>query len=100
MAPTLSVEVLIIFCRERAADAQKWAKSRRDAADTWTTGTDAEHRSAHQLAERTGGRRIPFNSAAERQRLGEKELSIAAKHDAEARIFEAIADRLEAHHAR
>lgn len=90
-----SAEDLLRFCRERAAEAKRLARVRRDAKVAWTTGTEADHREAHKMAERMTGERVRYVNAAERKVNAEREERIAVKYDHEARAFDQLSALLE-----
>ena len=73
----LSPEDLHRFCRERAAEARRLARSRRDGKVAWSTGTEADHLAAHTMAEQMAGRRMPYVTADERKANAEREERIA-----------------------
>lgn len=92
--PARTLVEIVAFCTAQKAEAERLSKARRSAADAWSTGTEAEHREAHEMAQRQSGRPMPFNNAAERSRLAAIELRIAAKYDADAVMFESIVSLL------
>ncbi len=93
------IRALIAFVREKREKAEKAQRWRVEDADGWRSGTDADHESARQMAERHSGRQIPKHKPGEREEIAQRSDRIAAKEAEEVRMFSALLTVLERQHA-
>ena len=97
VAPDRSIEdaALIAFVRkhhERALNAHRY---RIEEAAAWRDGSEAEHESGREMAERSIGRPIPKHTPDEREEIAKRSERIAEKDAEEVRLFTALLSRLE-----